>query len=353
MGISQILKEKNNVKEIAKMYPCVVCYDMIYNFVRNKKPRGFLKLKDEDGNTRFIRALYNQPFTEIALNTTEYQMQLPQNQVRLHGIIYNALFNIYVKYVKKSFDSVYLILPQMQHNTNKIVIDSSEYNNLPRQYRNLFVKYYHDNYVLNTNYTDMVLSYANKNKLKLEQLLKRAQGLIPCIYREPEPDIDLGGTLKIYEQPDFYPDLASAKWVSTEQLNTIRELHDIFVEISKITLPCLTLTEKKQKIRPNVIETKDSAHDLYNKYLKEQAQKNIVYHTKEKYTAVKQYIHKTTKFPSRIIRGKEVVRPKEIKSIIKRTKNTPNLLFPKGQQCKNAHSIILMELEKALKTYTK
>lgn len=353
MSISQILKEKANAKELSKIYPCSVCYDMIHNFVHAKKPHGYLK--QQDGDTYFVQALYKQHFVGMALNTTEYQMQLPQNQVLLHGIIYNALFNIYVKYAKKSFDSVHLVLPQMQQDEGKTVLDWDEHNDLPRQYRDLFLKYYREHYVLNTNYGNMVMSYANKNKGKLEILLKRAQELIPAIYREPTPNVDFGGAVQIYDSPDFVGDSKDARRVTDRQLNTIRELHDIFVDISKISLPCPTLAPRKQHVRPSIIATKESANVLYNKYLQEQAQQNIVYNACQEYKKIKKHIiENEPSLPAKTIRGKEILRTKEMRFLLKNRKKAPHyMLTTTGQKCRVVHDFILNELKKKLKTYTR
>ena len=342
-------KERRNAEQVAKILPYSIYYDMEYHFARNKQPKGFQK--QDKRYSIFANAFVNQPFVAQAINLEAYQKRNPLNQVLSHGIVYKALFDMYMRYTTKTFDTIYLLMEQMNYKNDKVIISLSEYESLPKKYRDIFLKYKQDKYILNVSYNDMVISYANKDKPKLEQLLKRAQYLIPNIYREAEPDIDMGGILQIYEQPNFYPDLAYAKRVSDTQLNTIHELHDIFVEISQITLPCLTLKERKQKIRPNVIERKDSARDIYNEYLQECAQENVVYNARQEYKKIKRHIIKNVpSLPAKTIRGKESIETKEIKLLLKkRNQKTSNLDTTAGQKCKAEHDFILYELKKKLK----
>ena len=346
-------KEKRNAEQVAKILPYSIYYDMEYHFARNKQPKGFQK--QDKRYSMFASAFVNQLFVEQAINLEAYQKRNPLNQVLSHGIVYKALFDMYMRYTTKTFDTIYLLMEQMNYKNDKVIISLSEYESLPKKYRDIFLKYKQAKYILNISYNDMVISYANKDKFKLEQLLNDARSFIPYIYREPEPDIDFGGTLKIYEHPNFYPDLAYAKRVSDTQLNAIRKLHDIFVEISKITLPCLTLTERKQKIRPNVIERKDSARDIYNEYLQECAQKNVVYNAHQEYKKIKRHIIKNVpSLPAKTVRGKEVIKTKEIKLLLKKHNQLPYYLTTTaGQKCKSEHDFILSELKKKLETYTR
>ena len=346
-------KEKLNAEEIAKMLPYSIYYDMEYHFARNKQPKGFQK--QDTRYSIFANAFVNQLFVAQAINLEAYQKRNPLNQVLSHGIVYKALFDMYMRYTTKTFDNMYLLMEQKDYKNDKVIISLSEYESLPKKYRGIFSEYKQDKYILNISYNDMVISYANKDKSRLEQLLNRAQCTIPDIYREPEPDIDMGGILQIYEQPNFYPDSAYAKRVSDVQLNAIRELHDIFVEISKITLPCLTLTERKQKIRPNVIGRKDSARDIYNEYLQECAQRNVVYNARQEYKKIKRHIIKNVpSLPAKTIRGKEAVETKEIKHLLKKHNRLPYYLTTTaGQKCKVEHDFILSELKKKLEIYTR
>ena len=331
--ILKILQEHDNAKQIADLYPYAIYYDMEYHFVRH--PNADVK------NSIFAFTLFHQPFVDEACDRNRYCFSNPQGKVLMHGIIYKALFNIYMEYIKKSFDSVLLADIQKQYNKDKIIIDFISYYELPKKYRGIFVQYDKDNYILNIPYNNMNIAYNKKNKTKLEQLLERAKMLIPVIYREPTPDIDFGGTFKVYENPFYVPDSKTAQRVSDEQINAILDLHDIFVEISKITLPLRTYPNKYAR-----------AYKILDEYYKEQNQQGIVYKTKNGLKELKGML-KESLVSVKIINGKEVIRAKDFKRVLNRPRTLENTFFTRGQRYKFARRAFLNKLHEDLKTYSR
>ncbi len=331
--ILKILQEHDNAKQIAAVYPYSIYYDMVYHFARQP-------LFDTKNNI-FATTLFHQPFVEEACDRERYSFSNPQGKVLMHGIIYKALFNIYMEYVKKSFDSVLLADIQKQYNKDKIIIDFISYNDLPKKYRGIFVPYDNDNYILNVPYNKMNIAYNKKNKTRLEYLLKRAKMLIPVIYREPSPDLDLGGTFKVYTNPCYVPDSKAAQKVSNEQLYTIHELHDIFVEISKITLPL-----------QNVPHTGKNAYKILNEYITEQNQQDTVYKMQTGLNEYKSML-KEPLVPVKIINGKEVIKAKDFKRVLNRQRTPENTFFTRGQRYRFARQAFLTKLHKDLKTYSR
>ena len=260
--------EMENAESLKHMSPQTTIYDIEHQF-SSKRKFDFRVLSVFDMTLKKQAYVYH-----AALNHRAYTDTNPQNQVLMHGILFDALLNMYLIHFKKCFDNI-LLSDFRDNNTinKKVIIDFIEYNNLPKRYRGIFVQYDSDHYVLNVPYKNMVMTYNKKDKAKLKKLLLRAKMLIPVIYKTKKtvPDMDFGGMLQFYEHampesPAFVSDSADAKRVTDEQLKTIHELHDIFVEIAKITLPVET-------------KVKTEACDVYYEYKREQEQKGAVLHT--------------------------------------------------------------------------
>lgn len=262
------IHEHENAQKLNTMQPHAIFYDICNVFTKQKIRKGFINIVD------FYTIIKKQPFIMKAFSTQEYSDNLPQNKVLLHGIIYDALFNIYTSFLKKSFGNDLLPEP----NTNQTIIDSDKYKDLPKSLRGIFVKYDNNNYILNAPDTDIVIAFNKKNKKQLEQLLLRAKKLIPVIYKtktEQESNVWDNGTLipgQKFTTPAFVwatKDSLSAKLVNDEQLNTINELHDIFMQIATIAYPIST-KRNEQSVAKNI----------YDSYQKEAQKSNIFYTAK-------------------------------------------------------------------------
>ena len=148
------IKERNNAKKLAEIKPYAIYHDMVHYFSENKKPRTVFL----DGSNVFTKSFLKQPFTEQIFRHTEYTQQNPQTMVLWHGIIYKALFDMYMKYTNASFDSYYLSKEQFEHKSDSQKISIADYKKLPRKYRQLFtINKYTNTYVLNNYENDMQL----------------------------------------------------------------------------------------------------------------------------------------------------------------------------------------------------
>jgi hypothetical protein len=332
--IFKTIKEHNNAQEIANIYPYTIFYDMLHIFAQKSNNNK----KHLANSESFTKALLEQPFFSKAMDSYEYKTHNPQNKVLMHGIMYYALYNLYMKHVKKGFNSVLLSDSQKQYNSSKLIIDFTVYDYLPKKYRGIFVPYDSDNYILNTPYKNLTLAYNKKNKDKLEKLLERAKMLIPVIYKEPTPDADFGGVLQIYEQPAFTHDSRDANRVSDEQLKTILELREIFIDISNITLPIATT--------PN---HETNAYHILDEYINEKKQEDIVFEAQEFDQKSKQEIYKSAlpKPAPRPYKGRAIKKIVQNKAIVTRTSDIPS----RKETYAQLHNAILAQLQKDLKTY--
>jgi hypothetical protein len=278
--------ELDNAEKLKTMLPSSTVYDMQHNFSNRKKNGTCTDI--------FDKVLNNQPLIgDVSFVSGAYPSQNAQNQVLYHGIIFNALFNVYMRYVKKGFDSIPLSEAQKATPNARIIIDFIEYDDLPKRYRDIFVQYDADHYMLNVTNSEMVIAYSNKNKQKLESLLLRAKMLIPVIYKhkseivwndEPEAENHNLWTGTKVQVPAFVKDSPFAKLVNDEQLATVRELHDIFVEISKITLPIATKRREDSAAFDKIAEI----HKEYNQYdIFLRAQKQVKESKAQQITATK------------------------------------------------------------------
>lgn len=247
--------EMDNAEKLKTMLPRTTVYDMGHIFAHrthNGAPASI-----------FDKALEKQPYVyHTAFNSAEYTTENARNQVLFHGIMFKELFDVYTTYLKKPFDNCLLsplFIDIKQNQDKRFLIDFIQYKQLPKRFRGIFVKYDEDNYILNIPNPVMTITYNKKDRQKLEKLLLRAKMLIPVIYKDvssiiwdDEPDAEdhnLWTGTKV-RTPAFVKNSPSAKCVSDEQLATIRELHNIFIEIAKITLPVAT----KQKENSGALE---------------------------------------------------------------------------------------------------
>ena len=327
------VKERNNAKKLAEIKPYAIYHDMVHYFSKNKKPHTVFL----DGSNVFTKSFLKQPVIEQIFSHTEYTQQNPQTMVLWHGIIYKALFDMYMKYTNAPFDSYYLSKEQFEHKSDRQKISIADYKKLPRKYRQLFtINKYTNTYVLNNYENDMQFVIKKSQKSDIEHLLTRARTLIPVVYHEPIPDMDIGG-LKIFETPHIYD---SSYRVSNEQLNAVKELHDIFEQISKITFPC-------------AVSQKHTA--IFDEYMKEHNQQDIVLQTyKAKRNAQKQMKHNmylqslnTKQKPERIAKSKS------IKRILKKPNTYDVPFINTKEQYKIVNEIIQENLSRSLQAYTR
>ncbi len=260
----QDMHEIENAEKLQSISPMTTVYDICHQF-------AYKHQNTPNSVSLFESVLKKQPHVyHTALNHQAYDSENAHNQLILHGVLFNALFNVYMSHFKKGFDNIFLLTGALgnKFDENRPMICFTEYAKLPKRYRDIFVRYNCDNYTLNAPYTDMIIKYNKKNKSKLEKLLLRAKMLIPVLYKEKNSHYKVPEDDRVYllneaiPEPAFVPDSASAKCITDEQLNTVKELHDIFVEIAKITTP----------IQTNVAP---ETRDVFLEFKKEMEQKDI------------------------------------------------------------------------------
>ena len=264
--IKNFLHEIKNGEKMKDFLPSTTLYNMLHHFSK----------KNAKGIAIFEDCLYK--ISDMKwLNFDDYKEDNPANQVLLHGAMYKALLDIYKKYLGFNLDDPFF---NQYPSVKPIALSWDEYIKLPKKYRGIWEQT-DEGYVLNITKQPMVIIVIKKQKNRLKQLLKRADILLPVIYKEKTPDIDFGGKLQLFETPSktaVFPNSISAKCINDEQLNTIKEMYDIFIEISKITLPVRTLVSVQQT---------SGAPQIFAEYVKEQKRKNIFINTKEQINAAK------------------------------------------------------------------
>ena len=272
-----LVTQRDNAYKLEKMYPIAVFNDMQHNFARK--------------NNYDLSGAKNIPMFESYLTYkdecwaryTNYEKQNPQNQVLLHALAYKKLIEIYKKYLDKKFEKCGI----MTQPTSKDipVLSAQEYKNLPKRYRGAFRKYNDNLYILSAPYKSMRISSTFLESVYVVKLLQQAEQLVSKIYRETDnPDIDFGG-MKIYEgnnkpHPAFVKDSFDSMFVTNEQFNTIKELHSVFVEISRFTMPCAVYIPSKESVHTNAPVS--GAWGIYDEYEKEQKRKGTYLRSREK-----------------------------------------------------------------------
>lgn len=264
--IKNFLHEIKNGEKMKDFLPSTTLYNMFHHFSK----------KNAKGIAIFEYCLYKISDMKWR-NFDDYKEDNPVNQLLLHGAMYKSLLDIYKKYLGFNLDDPFF----NQHPSVKpIALSWDEYIKLPKKYRGIW-KQTDEGYVLNITKQPMVIIVLKKQKNRLKQLLKRADILLPVIYKEKTPDIDFGGKLQLFKacsESAFVSNSISANCVNDEQLNTIKEMYDIFIEISKITLPVRTFVSVQQT---------SGALQIFDEYVKEQKRKNIFINTKEQINAAK------------------------------------------------------------------
>lgn len=263
--ILKFLHEIQNGEKMKEFLPSATFNNMLHSFSK----------KNIKGMGIFENCLYQISDMKWR-NFDDYKQENPANQLLLHGMMYKALLDIYTKYLGINLDDPFLV---QRPSVKPIALSWDEYKKLQKKYRGIW-KQTDEGYVLNITKQPMVIVVQKQYKDKLKQLLKRADMLLPVIYKETMPDIDIGGKLQLFEaptRPAFVSNSISANRVSDEQLKTINELYDIFMEISKITVPVRT--------RVSVCET-SGALNIFNEYHDELTRKNIFVKTNDESKAV-------------------------------------------------------------------
>ena len=220
------------------------------------------------------------PYTYNELNA--------KNKVLANGIFFHTLFNEFLSYLNINFNDPYLKTGAGY--TVRETISKSEYEQMPKKYRELFMQYDSEYYILRDNDAPFkILSVEkNANKKVLKDLLERARVLIPCVYttkwRENQTPLNgaeiaakkLNGTIaETVTEPAFVPNKSfSGKFVSKQQKRVLNELREIFVAISDITKSYQRNYNKCYEIAPGKYLYKDSAFDIYKEYRDELTRKN-------------------------------------------------------------------------------
>lgn len=249
IGFLKTLHEINNADKLKNTFPHAVFHNMCHHFAKQKTDQKQADISE------FLLALEQKPFTRKIFDYAKYTDLEPQKQILLHGIMFKNIYDVYLSHFKKSFDNV--LLSNDQDLTGRITIDFIEYNKLPKLYRGLFTEYDKDTYAINMPHKKLVITYNKKNRKKLEDLLLRAKMLIPVIYKED--------FYTIFDDKQNKSQKSISKlFVKDEQLKTIKELNDIFIKISEITLP-IAINQNQ----------KSNAKNIYQEYIETQNRKNI------------------------------------------------------------------------------
>lgn len=272
-----IVAQRDNAYKIETMYPIAIFNDMQHNFAK-QKGTDFGKINDIPTLTSYLT--YKD---ECWAHYINYKNQNPQNQVLLHALAYKKLIEIYKKYLDKPFEKCGIMTQPTSEDIP--VLSAQEYKNLPKRYRGAFRKYNDNLYILSAPYKSMRISSTFLESIYVVKLLQKAEQLVSKIYREIDnPDIDFGG-MKIYEgnnkpQPAFVKDSFDAMLVSDEQFKTINELHSVFIEISRFTMPCSVYIPSKESVHTSAPVS--GAWRIYDEYEKEQNRKGTYLRSREK-----------------------------------------------------------------------
>lgn len=262
--IKNFLHEIKNGEKMIDFLPSATLHNMLHWFSE----------KDRTGIGIFEDCLYKMSDMKWS-NFDDYKQENPVNQISLHGAMYKAFLDIYTKYLSINLDNPFLNqIPSVK----PITLSWEEYAKLPKKYRGIWEQT-DDGYVLNITKKPMVIIVSKQHKERLKQLLKRASILLPVIHKEAMPDIDFGGKLQLFETPSktaVFPNSISAKRINDEQLKTVKEMYDIFIEISKITFPIRT---------PVSVRETSGALQIFYEYVSEQKQKGIFVNAKNKINA--------------------------------------------------------------------
>lgn len=233
----------------------------------------------------YVKSLQNCAFiADSALTKTKeiifpntYETLNPQNKVLMHGIFFKHLFDKYLELLQTEFNDVQLKIMSNEMD-NRPKISKTEYNDMPKRYRGVFVPFGKDNYVLNCQDEPRPFFTVKKsNRPELETLLDSAKMLIPVIYHTKWIDNNTGSkeTLKA---PYFTPKHSlKSHFVNDKQLSAIYNLGIIFRKIDQLT-----------QIRvKEAISERHGAVDIYNEYL------NEFKHQKDRYTNAQNKINST------------------------------------------------------------
>ena len=249
MSIFTKFVELDNAEKITKKQPITNLYDMYFHISRQNTPNAVIGTSVFDAFLKINK--YNVPDEN------------PQNTLLLHGDVFNSILKVYKQYLKN-------------YDTSKLVfISKDEYKSLPKKYRGIFTPYDKDSYILNTYQNNMVITISAGQQERVASIIKEIERLLPIIYRTKQrtPDIDFGG-FKIYEgnepmvQPAFVKNTVSANFIDDNRFYAYKQLHDLFVELSQITMPRITNQQTKNKT--------DGAWAIYNEYKNELTRKNSV-----------------------------------------------------------------------------
>lgn len=270
MAITKLLKERNNAYKLEDMFPGAIIYDMQHVFVEGKSDYEAHKIPS------FTSYLSFQTSNWI-LSYSNYKYFNPQNQVLLHGLAYKTLVDIYKRYLELPF-AKYNILEKP--NSNKIpMLSNEEYKNLPKRYRGAFRKYGSDSYILSESYKSMQIRTKKEDREKLVNLLSQAEFLLSLVYKEKQltPDEDIGGCMQIYYkepvEPAFNNGSLKNYFVTDEQIAVIKKLHEIFMNIAKISLPYAIYIPETKNGNNGGRNIKGSRR-IYEEYEKETIRKN-------------------------------------------------------------------------------
>ena len=272
-----IARQRNNAYKIETMYPKNVFNDMQHNFAQQRKNNFAEATKIP------VLEYYLSRSDDYWALYTKYEQSNPQNQVLLHALAYKKLIEIYKKYLDKPFEKYGITTKPTKKEIP--VLSAQEYKNLAKHYRGAFRKYDDDLYVLSAPYKPMRIVSESPEYNYVVQLLQKAEQLVSKIYREiKQPDMNLGG-LEVYENgntphPAFVEDSFQAMLVTDEQLQTIHELHSIFVEISRFTIPLSVYVPSKESVHTKAPVS--GAWRIYEEYEKEQARKGTYLRSREK-----------------------------------------------------------------------
>lgn len=226
----KVLDSKEKLKN---MSPKAIFYDMCHFFAKQQIKNG------ERAATVLLRQIEANQYLSLSA-LARYKEEKPEVQILLHFQMYTTLIQAYKLYIKSQTYAFALAS-----------LTDEEYKNLPKQYRGLFYKRASNKYALNEPQTEMVIAYNKKNANKLIDLLIHANELLSLVRGAPDSE---------QHKRQFIGGVAA-----------IEKLHNVFVEIAKISVPVKVKKSNKPYSAKSLYYTYCCENDFCkNKFLRAQ-----------------------------------------------------------------------------------
>ena len=233
-------------------------------------------------------------------NISDYKKEPPKNQILMHAAVFKELFNTYMEHLSVSYNTVDYGM-QAKEFDFRPKITKEQFKNIPERFRGIFVPLDKKHYVLNTGFQNPLILPRKSHELELNNLLKRAQKLIPVVYKTRKEftkteDYPVDGYAEaketystIEEVPDTVKKSISAYFVTQKQLDAIKELQDIFQRLNEITRIIY-------HHRFSIAKSHENLQEIYHEYENELTQKNRFLRVQEKINEEKKWLEDTKKY---------------------------------------------------------